>query len=290
MKLARIIFIIVNGLRACAGEDGKCCSQIFLQSSGELGSSQSSVLGIYTLTNQRLANTPYPVYAKYGDKDFHLYYRKKNYGPEGWIVGGELLEDSYYISTGQTTPECPQGIVGGRSGANGTNVDQSFTITCHTDQVKVPCCKKVEVRATDVVASNQGGTLGVYSLDGDHNGYPMYKGGPMDSYLFYRKAGSGPDGWIISPKVEQNMFMVTTREKVFCPDAVTAGWDRDVDKDSSFSIVCVVGEEEYEDPGVPDKPIAKLKKEETMRSNTAVLNMLAFRLFTALYLLVLSQQ
>ena len=36
----------------------------------------------------------------------------------------------------------------------------------------------------------------------------------MDSYLFYRKAGSGPDGWIISPKVEQNMFMVTTREKV----------------------------------------------------------------------------
>ena len=36
----------------------------------------------------------------------------------------------------------------------------------------------------------------------------------MSSYLYYRKAGSGPDGWVISTHLDENMLMVTTRAKV----------------------------------------------------------------------------
>ena len=44
--------------------------------SGVLGSTQSSVLGIYTISNQKLANTPHPVYTKSGEENqFHVYYR-----------------------------------------------------------------------------------------------------------------------------------------------------------------------------------------------------------------------
>jgi hypothetical protein len=32
----------------------------------------------------------------------------------GWIVGGQLLEDSFYIRTGQENTSCPNGI--GESG------------------------------------------------------------------------------------------------------------------------------------------------------------------------------
>ncbi len=36
----------------------------------------------------------------------------------------------------------------------------------------------------------------------------------MNSHLFYRKAGSGPDGWVISPELDESMLMVTTRDQV----------------------------------------------------------------------------
>ena len=29
-----------------------------------------------------------------------VFFRVKSYGPQGWVVGGDLLEDSFYIATG----------------------------------------------------------------------------------------------------------------------------------------------------------------------------------------------
>jgi hypothetical protein len=38
------------------------------------------------------------------------YHREEEEGPRGWIVGGQLLEDSFYIRTGQENTSCPNGI------------------------------------------------------------------------------------------------------------------------------------------------------------------------------------
>jgi len=169
----------------CVSGEGAedCCPQIFLQSSGNLGETQSAVLGIYTITNQKLANTPHPVYAKLEEQGrHHVYFRVNKYGPQGWIVGGELLEDSFYITTGQTQPSCPEGIVGGSSGGNQTDVDIKFSIECHTDQVKIPCCQTVNVTANGIVQRNQGGSLGVFKQSGDLNGRPLYKANEEEDY------------------------------------------------------------------------------------------------------------
>jgi hypothetical protein len=44
--------------------------------SGVLGEDQSLALGIYTISSQRLANNPRPVYVKLGHTtSYHVYYR-----------------------------------------------------------------------------------------------------------------------------------------------------------------------------------------------------------------------
>ena len=50
-------------------------------------------------------------------------------GPQGWIVGSELLEDSFYIST-NIRSECPAGIVGAFDSDNVSH-DPDFSIECH---------------------------------------------------------------------------------------------------------------------------------------------------------------
>ena len=37
-------------------------------------------------------------------------WREEEEGPRGWIVGGQLLEDSFYITTAQENTSCPDGI------------------------------------------------------------------------------------------------------------------------------------------------------------------------------------
>ncbi|XP_023338245.1 uncharacterized protein LOC111708953, partial [Eurytemora carolleeae] len=152
------LLLFMNGVQSQEEmNDHPCCPQIFLQSSGVLGSTQSSVLGIYTISNQKLANTPHPVYTKSEEEtQFHVYFRVKSYGPQGWVVGGDLLEDSFYIATGQSTLDCPDGIVGGLYGENQTVVDEKFSIECHSDQVKIPCCESVNISATGVIGEHQG--------------------------------------------------------------------------------------------------------------------------------------
>ena len=82
------------------------------------------------------------------------------------------------------------------------------------------------------LATKQGAVMGEYRKVGDHNGHTSYqvvtslirfscfdlcnvfKGGPANTTLFYRKAGHGPDGWMVGMDFEQNNFIVTTRNKV----------------------------------------------------------------------------
>ena len=50
-------------------------------------------------------------------------------GPQGWIVGSELLEDSYYITT-NIRSDCPAGIFGAFDSDNLSH-DPDFSIECH---------------------------------------------------------------------------------------------------------------------------------------------------------------
>lgn len=68
-----------------AGEDlqqaqvqSTCCSQVFLSSTAGLAASAPFSLGIYTVSSQRIAGNPHPVYVKHSDTgDHYLYFREK---------------------------------------------------------------------------------------------------------------------------------------------------------------------------------------------------------------------
>ena len=72
-------------LQSTAGEDlhqaqvqSTCCSQVFLSSTAKLADSAPFSLGIYTLSSQKIANNPHPVYVKHSDSgDHYLYFRQK---------------------------------------------------------------------------------------------------------------------------------------------------------------------------------------------------------------------
>ena len=38
-----------------------------------------------------------------------------------------------------------------------------------------------------------------------------FQGGPLNSSLYYRKAGHGPDGWVVGMGLEESSFLITTR-------------------------------------------------------------------------------
>ena len=54
-----------------------------------------------------------------------------------------------------------------------------------------------------------------------------FQGGPLNSSLYYRKAGHGPDGWVVGMGLEESSFLITTRfltnqnksqiKGLFCP-------------------------------------------------------------------------
>jgi len=273
-----------------------CCSTVFLSSNSTLAKTQSAALGIYTLSSQRIANNPHPVYIKQSkEQDFYLYFRQtETGGPQGWIVGPQLLEDSFYLTTHSAHSACPHGIFGGYD-SDDTTKDDTFAIECHYDQVKVDCCPTVSVSSTGILGTKQGAIMGEYRKVGDHNGHTSYQGGPSNTTLFYRKAGHGPDGWMVGMDFEENTFIVTTRDKSFCPDVVTAGFDRNQNsgKDSSFKIVCQASTPSLsQDPGIPvgyDKPLETLTAEKSMSggARTTLISSAFFRLIMIVYLLVL---
>lgn len=267
-----------------------CCAQIFVSSSGLLAQTQSAALGIYTLSSQKIAGNPRPVYLKSEEgQDYYLYYRDKEDGPKGWLVGPQLLEDTFYLTTTQEGSNCPAGL----SGAFDTSSerDDTFVIDCHSDQVKVPCCEHVQVSATGAVSANQGAVLGDYTKAGDVNGHTAYIGGYVNASLFYRKAGFGPDGWMIGPEVGNNIFMVTTRNKQFCPNEVMEGFDRDKESDTSLRIECKVPEESLsQDPGIPVTPLVvePLSNRKSIGSSAReiLIDSACFRLLCIVYLLL----
>ena len=55
-----------------------CCSQVFLSSSQQFADTNQQSLGIYTISSQKIANNPHPVYIKKTDHGDHfLYFRDK---------------------------------------------------------------------------------------------------------------------------------------------------------------------------------------------------------------------
>jgi len=258
--LLLVTWAAVDVLGAAAQTEGvvtsSCCPQVFLSSSGTLEQTQSAALGIYTLSSQKIAGNPHPVYLKSTPgQDFYLYFREQDSGPRGWLVGQQLLEDVFFLTTKQEA-SCPAGIVG----AWGTTdeKDHSFSIECHSDQVKIDCCKTITLKASPngPIATHQGGVLGDYIKAEDVNGHTAYSG-PMGTSLFFRKAGYGPDGWMVGPEVDHESFMVTTRNKGICPNEVMRGFDRDNEEDSSLRMECTVPLADLQDPGVPSSPLVE---------------------------------
>lgn len=295
-SLAGILLLVLSGEgEAEPQSEGvvtpSCCTQVFVSSSGGLADTQSAVLGIYTLSSQKIAGNVHPVYLKSAPgQDYYLYFRDKDSGPRGWLVGPQLLEDSFFLTTKQEDAVCPAGLYGAWD--TNSQRDETFAIECHSDQVKIPCCDTVTVSATGPIATQQGGVLGEYSKVEDVNGHTAYRGGHINASLFYRKAGHGPDGWMIGPEVDELSFMVTTRDKGWCPSDVTAGYDRDTVEDSSLRLDCTIRREQgqQQDPGVPVSPLVvePLPNRKTISSSAreTLINSACFRIICILYLLL----
>lgn len=266
-----------------------CCPQVFLSSSGPLASSQSQAMGIYTLTSQKIAGNSHPVYHKSAHgEDYYLYYRDQEEGPRGWLVGGALLENVFFLTTKQEGARCPAGLYGGWD--TNSERDSTFGIECHSDQVNVDCCGTVTISSSGAVASQNGGVLGEYTKVDDFNGHAAYRGGHLNVSLFYRKAGHGSDGWMVGPGLDQNTLMVTTRNKGFCPDVVVEGFQNDKVQDPTLRVSCSVPLSEIQDPGVPVSPLVlePLTNRKSINSSArdTVINSACFRIICTLYLAV----
>lgn len=278
-----------------AGEDlhqaqvqSTCCSQVFLSSTAGLAASAPFSLGIYTVSSQRIAGNHHPVYVKHSDTgDYYLYFREKDDNlPQGWVVGPQLLEDSFYITTLNSNSQCPAGIFGGYESGETSSRDESFSIDCHSDAVKFECCPNIKL-----TSGLQPGLSGDYEKVGDYNGHTLYQGGPLNSSLHYRKAGHGPDGWVVGMGLEESSFLITTRDLSYCPDVVTAAYDTDGSKDDGFSVSCEVGpgDLEYQDPGVPTSPLEVIKPEKAISAGArqTLRSSACFRLMTIAFVLIM---
>ena len=77
--------VTLQMLQFSAGEDlqqaqvqSACCSQVFLSSKAGLADSAPFSLGIYTVSSQKIASNPHPVYVKHTETgDYYLYFREK---------------------------------------------------------------------------------------------------------------------------------------------------------------------------------------------------------------------
>ena len=107
--------------------------------------------------------------------------------------------------------------------------------------------------------------MGTYQkVEDGHNGHTWYQGGHTNTSLYFRKAGYGPDGWVIGTDLKENNFIITTRDKSHCPDRVKEAFDHDQTKDS-LTIYCQVAEEELsQDPGIPAAPLEVMKADKAI--------------------------
>ena len=106
--------------------------------------------------------------------------------------------------------------------------------------------------------------MGSYQRVGDYNGHSRYQGGHTNNSLYYRKAGHGPDGWVIGTDLEENNFFITTRDKSHCPDRLTEAFDHDLNKDSMV-VHCQVEEAQLsQDSGIPATPLEVMKADKAI--------------------------
>ena len=83
--LALTVLVMSHMTQFAAGEDlhqaqveSTCCGQVFLSSTAGLAASAPFSLGIYTVSSQKIAGNPHPVYVKHSDTgDHYLYFREK---------------------------------------------------------------------------------------------------------------------------------------------------------------------------------------------------------------------
>ena len=83
--LSARVLVTLQMLQFSAGEDlqqaqvqSACCSQVFLSSKAGLADSAPFSLGIYTVSSQKIASNPHPVYVKHTETgDYYLYFREK---------------------------------------------------------------------------------------------------------------------------------------------------------------------------------------------------------------------
>eukprot|EP00091_Calanus_sinicus_P024662 TRINITY_DN8974_c0_g1_i2.p2 TRINITY_DN8974_c0_g1~~TRINITY_DN8974_c0_g1_i2.p2 ORF type:complete len:106 (-),score=37.21 TRINITY_DN8974_c0_g1_i2:137-454(-) len=100
---------------------------------------------------------------------------------------------------------------------------------------------------------------------------------------------------MVGMDLEENSFIVTTRDKAFCPDVVTSGYDRDNDQgqDTAFRIFCQASTPvPSQDPGIPvgyDKPLETLSPQKSISSaaRDTLMSSACFRLLVVTYLLML---
>jgi len=209
-------------------------------------------------------------------------------------VGPQLLEDSFYITTQNDDSVCPGGIYGGFDSDN-LSRDDTFSIECHSDQVKIDCCPMVTITSEGSLSTKQGAVMGDYKKVGDFNGHTSYQGGHANTSLFFRKAGHGPDGWMVGMDFEENSFIVTTRDTSYCPDVAMVGYDRnkEQDQDTTFRITCKAASPVLrQDPGIPVtplKPLENLSAQKSISSSAreTLISSACFRLLVIAYLLVL---
>ena len=57
-------------------------------------------------------------------------------------------------------------------------------------------------------------------------------------FLFDLVSGLERDGWTIGENPAELSYAITTRQRTSCPNQVSMGYERDLDADSTFSIVC----------------------------------------------------
>ena len=149
-----------------------------------------------------------------------------------------------------------------------------------SDRVTVDCCDSVSLTIKGRLAESQGAIMGSYRKVGDYNGHSHYQGGHTNTSLYYRKAGHGPDGWVIGTDLEESNFFLTTRDKSHCPDKVTEAFDHDQNK-GSLVVNCQVEETELsQDPGIPAAPLEVLKSDKAISAaaRNTLISSASFRL------------
>ena len=133
-----------------------------------------------------------------------------------------------------------------------------------SDRVTVDCCDSVSLTLQGRLGESLGAVMGSYQKVGDYNGHSRYLGGHTNTSLYYRKAGHGPDGWVIGTDLEEANFFITTRDKSHCPDKLTEAFDHDQAGDS-LSVHCQVEETELsQDPGIPASPLEVMKADKAI--------------------------